>query len=62
MAKHKKTRDKKYRKVYPYVCTECGKRRIAFVFERAKAGKCTKCEQQIVDESQGKLFQEDNSL
>lgn len=52
----KRTRNKKWRHVYPYTCTGCGRRRIAFVYERAHKGICTRCEEPEVDKDQGKLF------
>lgn len=51
-----KSRNKKWRHVYPYTCAGCGRRRIAFVYERAHKGICTRCEKPEVDKDQGKLF------
>lgn len=55
----KKTRKKKYRHIYPYICAGCGKRRLAFAFARAKKKECTNCEdKRYVDENQAQLFAE----
>lgn len=40
----RKSRNKKCRHVYPYVCRGCGKKRIAFDYARAKAEICQNCE------------------
>lgn len=52
----RRSRSKKWRHVYPYVCTTCGKRRTSFVFDRAKNGVCTVCEDGMIDETQETLF------
>ncbi len=44
MTMNKKSRNKKWRHVYPYICKGCGKRRIAFDHERAKREICQNCE------------------
>lgn len=43
----KKTRNKKWRHVYPYTCTGCGRKRIAFDHTRAAGGMCTLCEVKV---------------
>lgn len=40
----RKSRNKKWRHVYPYICKGCGKKRIAFEHDRAKAEMCKNCE------------------
>lgn len=52
----KKSRNKKRRTVYPYVCTGCGKKRIAFDYQRALSGICAKCEREKPDENQPPLL------
>jgi len=51
-----KSRNKKYRRVYPYVCTGCNKKRIAFEYTRAKGKLCTHCEVEKLNENQATLF------
>lgn len=53
------TRNKKWRRVYPYICAGCRRRRIAFVYERAKRQMCLCCERDKVDPNQGQLFPDD---
>lgn len=52
----KKSRNKKWRHVYPYICIGCSKKRIAFDHERAKGKICTRCELKIPNENQATLF------
>lgn len=55
----KKKRNKKTRRIiYKYTCRGCGKRRLSFDFERAKAEICKVCEPQKADINQGALFDE----
>lgn len=48
----------KFRRVYPYICVGCERKRFAYKYERAKAAKCTKCcpRVQKVAEGQKSLF------
>lgn len=51
------SRNKKRRHVYPYTCQCCGKRRLAFIYQRAKDKMCTNCElKNFVDENQPTLL------
>lgn len=47
---------RRWRHVYPYICIGCGKKRIAFMHDRAAAQICTRCEIPKEDARQGKLF------
>lgn len=52
-----RSRNKKYRRVYPYQCERCARKRITFVHARAKAKVCQKCElDHFVQEHQGTMF------
>lgn len=49
----------KRRAAYKYVCTKCGKRRIAYKFERARDRICFKCQKLENNPNQGELFSGD---
>lgn len=48
--------ERKWRRINPYVCSGCGKRRYSFIFTRAKEKLCRLCARDIVPENQPSLF------
>ena len=58
MKNEHKSRNRKYRRVYPYECIGgCNKRRIAFNWERAKAKICVRCEKMQPPADMPSLFE-----
>jgi predicted Zn-ribbon and HTH transcriptional regulator len=55
------TTQKKWRRINPYTCKKCGRRRLSFYFGRAKTKLCQKCRREIIDENQLKLFDESDT-
>lgn len=47
---------KKWRRINPYRCKCCGKKRFAFGYDRAKTAVCRKCEKEPDNENQPTLF------
>lgn len=52
----KRRHGKHYRRAYRYDCKLCGKPRYAFVYERAKAKVCRKCERDVPNPNQIQMF------
>jgi hypothetical protein len=51
------TQQKKWRRINPYICVGCGKRRLSFKYERAhKEKRCRVCRRVVVDVRQVALF------
>ena len=49
-------KQRKWRRINPYICSECGKPRYSFVFTRAKEKICRNCAKNKVPENQQSLF------
>lgn len=47
---------KKWRRVYPYICVNCGKSRVAYSFPRAIAKICRMCEPKPMNPDQAVLL------
>lgn len=49
--------ERTWRRINPYFCLNCGKKRYSFKFNRAKERICTKCGQKVENENQKTLFE-----
>lgn len=47
---------RKWRRINPYICSQCGKPRYSFIFNRAKEKICRSCARNQVPENQPDLF------
>lgn len=47
---------KKYRKLYPYTCRGCGRKRHSLLFVRANGEMCHPCKKRQPNPDQGTLF------
>lgn len=54
--KKKNKATKKWRRINPYICEKCHKRRLTFFFQRAEAKICAKCSKDEVPDNQPSLF------
>lgn len=54
--KKKNKATKKWRRINPYICDKCHKRRLSFFFQRAEAKICAKCSKDEVPNNQPSLF------
>ena len=49
-----------FKRVYPYVCKGCGKRRGTVIYERRINEFCTKCRRHKVDKNQMSLIKKND--
>lgn len=48
-----------WRRLYKYVCTECGKKRHTYIFKRFEAKECRLCKgKNVFDVNQASMFEE----
>lgn len=53
---------KKWRRINPYRCRICGKKRNSFKYERSKNGVCTVCRKNSVPDNQPQLFPAEQNI
>lgn len=53
------TYERKWRRINPYLCAQCGKPRYSFIFSRAKEKLCRSCARNVIPDNQPSLFAEE---